>query len=393
MDKIEEILKDKEKEFENIKAPEDMEEKLREALDKPQKKRSKVWKGIAVAAGLIAAIGLGSLSFIDFGGDSAKIDYRNVKGGGSNSVVYSDLGEKKGSADYVYKKSSSENELVASSSSAANRTIKKTFIEEANPTTMDVTFGEDVTSDGSTEEKQTVSKNANSNKKIIKNANAAIKTKKAEDAFNKIAGWVIANGGYEFSRNINSNGTDKQVNAEFRINPDKLAGMLDYLNSVGKVTDSQVASSDITDQYQDTASRLKALKKGRDQMMKVMDKAKTVEDILSVQNELNNINADIESLQGQINSWDKQVAESSVSITIFEEKNPLISDKKVDWKFNSPSEVLESMKNGFVNTVNNLFNVLIWILVFLSSSIPFVIIGAILVFVLWRFIKKRRGRI
>ncbi len=392
MDKIEEILKDKEKEFENIKAPEDLEEKLREALDrKPEVKRSKVWKGIAVAAGLITAIGLGSLSFIDFGGDSATTDYRNVKAGGSNGAFVSNAREKSLGANNYTKASSSDNEPLIGSS-VADRTITMKFNKEVDPNT-DVTFSEAVTSDSSTEDAQTVSKSVSTNKKIIKNANAAIKAKKAEDVFNKIAKWVSANGGYEFSRNIDSNGTDKQVNAEFRINPDKLAGMLDYLNSVGKVTDSQVASSDITDQYQDTAARLKALKKGRDQMMKVMDKANTVKDILSVQDELNKINADVESLQGQINSWDKQVAESSVSITIFEEKNPLISDKKVDWKFNSPSEVLESMKNGFVKTVNNLFNVLIWILVFLSSSVPFVIIGAILVFILWRFIKKRRGRI
>jgi hypothetical protein len=364
MDNIEELLMEKTSEIENIKAPDCLEEKLRGTLNKRRPKGTKAWKIVAVAASIALVIGF-SLGFVNFSKKSdsnANTSMMMAAAKGPNNANYS-----------LAQKSKSYGDAAVTTKEAAGGQNGPLFASANTP--------------ANSSPLQNIS-----TKKIIKNANVTMETQKADDTFDKIIKWVNSNGGYEFSRNISVSGVNKQVEAVFKINPDKLYSMLDFLKSVGNVTNSQTTSSDITDQYIDSAARLKSLKAGRTQMMEVMKKATTIDDILMVQNELNTITAEIESLQGTINMWDKQLAESSVTLLIHEEGNPLLTKEKVDWKFNSPSEVFMSMKNGFIKSVNNLFNAIMWVLVFIISFLPIILVVGIAAFFIWRYIRKRKER-
>ncbi len=221
----------------------------------------------------------------------------------------------------------------------------------------------------------------NITKKIIKNADAAVEVKDSEKDFQTISGWVAANGGYEFNRSMSFDGRHRYIRVVYKLPPDKLNVFLEFLEGVGNVKSSNTTSDDITDQYYDTTARLENLKKGREQLLQVQEKAKTISDILKVQNELNRITGEIESLQGRINMWDKLIAESTVNLSISEEADPMRTTEELSWKFSSLEDILKTAKNGFIWTSNTLVNLFVWTVIGLVSVIPVIIILAIVVIV------------
>ena len=232
-------------------------------------------------------------------------------------------------------------------------------------------------------------------KKIIKNATIHLEVKNADDALAKILEWVNANNGYEFSRNFTTSGSYKRINVVFKMQPDKLDGFIKFMESkefmknTGRITNSNIASDDITDQYYDAIARLDNLKKGREQFIKIQEKATTIDEILKVQNELNRITGEIESLQGRINMWDKMIAESTVTINITEEADPIKSAQAVSWKFSSFSEIINTMKNGFIFTANTIINIIIWLVIFIISISPLLVIVLVVMLLLKKFGKKQ----
>lgn len=226
-------------------------------------------------------------------------------------------------------------------------------------------------------------------KKIIKDANVAVEVKDSDEGFTKISAWVAGNGGYEFSRNASFNGKYKYISVVYKLPPEKLNSFLAFLEGAAKVKSSNINSNDITDQYYDSAARLENLKKGRDQLLEIQKKAEKIEDILKVQNELNNITGEIESLQGRINLWDKMIAESTVNLTIAEEADPIKAAEDLSWKFSSFDDVVRTAKNGFVWTTNMLVNIVVWAVIILVSILPAALIVVVVLLAI-KFLRKKK---
>lgn len=223
-------------------------------------------------------------------------------------------------------------------------------------------------------------------KKIIKDASLFLTVRSADESFTQISEWASANGASEFDRNVTSSGKNKRVTVVYKIAPDKLDAFLDYLSTAGTVTNSIVKSTDITEQYFDAQARLDNQKRGRDQLLEVQKKAVTIAEILQVQAELTKITGEIEALQGKINLWDKLIAESTLTLTITEESDPLKPSGSVSWKFSSLSDIWQTIKNGFTTTVNTLSTIAVWLLIIIASLSPLIAIIAVVLIIA----RKRR---
>jgi hypothetical protein len=90
-------------------------------------------------------------------------------------------------------------------------------------------------------------------------------------------------------------------------------GKIDYENKTGR---------DITDQYRDNVLRLDSLKSGRNRYLALLDKANNVNDILTVEKELERINTQIEVLEGKIKYAELSVAYSNITVVFREKAKP-----------------------------------------------------------------------
>lgn len=98
------------------------------------------------------------------------------------------------------------------------------------------------------------------------------------------------------------------------------------------VNSESVQGDDVTEQYTDLSARLTAAKAQEAQYLTILATAKTVGDVLAVQEHLAIVRADIESLQGQITYLENRTSLSTISVTISEEPSGVIpsSNDKFD---------------------------------------------------------------
>jgi len=231
-------------------------------------------------------------------------------------------------------------------------------------------------------------------KKIIKSGEIAVEVKDVDDAYSEITEIVKEVGGEEFSKYYSVSGNYKRMELVLKIPPanlDLFEKKLKELVGEGKIKSSNIRSNDITSQYYDYKSRLDSYTASRDQLRELLKKAETVEDTLKIHSELTRIQAEIDSMQGQINMWDKLVDMATITLYIDEEDNPMKMTETASWEFNSAEEIWSTMKNGFINVINWLYNIIVWLIIIIVSISPVLIVG-ILLYIFMRKRKKRRQK-
>lgn len=88
------------------------------------------------------------------------------------------------------------------------------------------------------------------------------------------------------------------------------------LGCLGKVTYHNLEGEDVTEQYIDVEARLKNKIALRDRLKLHLEKAKDVKDILAIENELNRVQSDIDSMEGQIKSLRGKVDYATIVLNL-----------------------------------------------------------------------------
>lgn len=80
------------------------------------------------------------------------------------------------------------------------------------------------------------------------------------------------------------------------------------------------SGEDVTNQYVDLQSRLKAKQDAEKKLLEIMDTASNAEDVLAIYMQIQNIQTEIEVLKGQIKYYEESVALSAISIRLIAEE-------------------------------------------------------------------------
>ena len=120
---------------------------------------------------------------------------------------------------------------------------------------------------------------------------------------------------------------------------------------MANVTSKSENVEDVTLTYTDLKSHVEALQAEQEQLMKLMEQAKTVEDTMSIQSRLTDVRYELESYMSQLKVYDNQVDYDTVNISIQEVKNETptgelsIGQKMLNGLENSLRAIAESAKN------------------------------------------------
>ena len=170
------------------------------------------------------------------------------------------------------------------------------------------------------------SSGSTSDRKIIKTVDLNTETKTFDESIEWLKSYVasfdgIIDSSYVDSGNINDKNYRKNANFNVRIPAIKLDSFLSKIGDKLNVTFRQENISDITDEYSDTESRLKSLKIEEESLNAMLKKAKTVEEMIKVEDKLSSVRTEIENITRRLNRYDKQVTYSTVHINISEVKD------------------------------------------------------------------------
>ncbi len=148
------------------------------------------------------------------------------------------------------------------------------------------------------------------------------------------------------------------------------------LKEKDNVVSSSYNSENITEQYNDTESRLLSLQAQEERIRELYSSAETVEDLIKIEERLSEISSEITQLQNQKNEYDLLTQYSTVYITLKE----VTTYSKVQINF------FDKLVNALKNSFNNFIATVQDVLVFIASNI-FIIAIVVIVLVI---LKKKK---
>jgi PKD repeat protein len=83
-----------------------------------------------------------------------------------------------------------------------------------------------------------------------------------------------------------------------------------------EVSSESTSSKDVTEEYVDLSTKLRNLEATEEQLLKIMEKAETVEDILNVQRELSKTRGEIEQTKGRMQYLERTSATSLIEVNL-----------------------------------------------------------------------------
>ena len=230
--------------------------------------------------------------------------------------------------------------------------------------------------------------------KIIYSADATVETTEFDQSIAALEKLLEANGGFVESSSVNGNNyydsargnvSRRTANYTLRIPSAKFSGMMNALETLGSVPYTHMYTENVTAQYYDVEARMKAYQKQEERLLEMLDLAKTVEDIITIEDKLTDVRYHIDSLQSSLKNWDRRVAYSTLSLTV---KEVQVYTPETVTRLTYGQRLANAFKDSLENT-GEFFKDL---LVFLVSALPTLVILALLFFVFRPLFKKLHAR-
>jgi hypothetical protein len=104
----------------------------------------------------------------------------------------------------------------------------------------------------------------------------------------------------------------------FRVPVDAFEPVLRELKALGTYRGEQSSTQDVTNQYIDLEGQLASWRAQERVYLRLLDRAKSIADVIAVQNQLQQVQSNIERLQGQLNHLEDQSSFSTIVLQLSE---------------------------------------------------------------------------
>lgn len=241
---------------------------------------------------------------------------------------------------------------------------------------------------------------AASGHKLIKNVSLNVETKEFDVLMPALEGRVRELGGYiENLETYNGsrysgNKNNRYANVTVRIPQNRLDDFVGSVSDIGNVVRRSDSVNDVTMTYVDTESRRNALKTEYNRLLELMERAETLEEVLTLEDRLTTLRYQLENLESQLRTMDNQVDYSTVRLTISEveeltpveeeeEEEPTVWERISEGFTDSLSEVKEGFTDCIVGFMTSLPHLLVW-------AVPLLIVTLVAVGLVRSRRKKRK---
>lgn len=177
---------------------------------------------------------------------------------------------------------------------------------------------------------------------------------------------------------------------QVRVPSGNYQSFIEELNGVGKVISRSTSIENISQKYYDTAVEIEALELQEKNLLAMMERCETIEDMIAVQDRLTEVQYQLNLLKTDLHYMDVDVAYSYVNIQI-EEVMEYRSDTPV-----KTNTFFDRFKNTLVDTWEGFLDFLEGLLFLVIHLIPYILLGILLWFVfrkpIGRWREKRREK-
>ncbi|MBR5115860.1 MAG: DUF4349 domain-containing protein, partial [Lachnospiraceae bacterium] len=172
-----------------------------------------------------------------------------------------------------------------------------------------------------------------------------------------------------------------------RIPAKNLQSFVDDVTDAANITDQSKNVEDVTLSYTDLESHKRMLQKEEDRLLEFMSKAETIEDMITVESRLTDVQYQLDSMESQLRTYDNQINYSTVYLNIEEVVEFTVTTE--------PQTIWEEIAEGFMDSLSSVGKGLRNFFVWFVTHIPQLVIWAIVIFIIvkiWQKIRSRRIR-
>jgi hypothetical protein len=219
--------------------------------------------------------------------------------------------------------------------------------------------------------------------KIIRDGTIALAV--PDGSFDSKQGQVVAiahaNGGFVLSSQTQAATTGTLT---IRIPADRFDAAIAQIGKLGTVESSTVTGKDVTNQYLDYKAHLRNLIGRRTVLRHLLAQTTTIGESLTVYNDLNDVQLQIDQIHGQLRYLNNQVDESTLTVDLREDSAPA-GETETNGAIHNPS-----LSRAWDRAIQGFFGIIATIIVGLGYLIPLVVIAAVVYAIIT--LVRRRGR-
>ncbi len=226
--------------------------------------------------------------------------------------------------------------------------------------------------------------------KIIYSYSATVETKAFDETIDNVDVLLEQYGAFVENSYISGrsygNTTYRTATYTLRVPVANFAGLTGSLDLLGNVFNENTSAQNITMQFLDTQSRLDTYRTEEDRLLAILEKADTVEDMISIEARLSDVRYQIESLTTTLNNWQNQVDFSTVTLRI-EEVQVLSEQQSVQRTY------WEKINDGLQATIKGIGEFFKSLFMRLVIALPVILllgVIAVIVIIIVRRVRKNR---
>jgi hypothetical protein len=153
-------------------------------------------------------------------------------------------------------------------------------------------------------------------RKIVQSATLDLEVKEVGRQFQEIIRIAETAGGFVASSSFSSIDEQQVADLTIRVPAANYQDALARVRALGEVGQEGSDASDVTEEYTDLQSRLRALEATERRYLELLGRAETINDILQLQDRLDAVRGQIEQVQGRINLLDHVTELATITVHV-----------------------------------------------------------------------------
>lgn len=230
-------------------------------------------------------------------------------------------------------------------------------------------------------------------RKLIRTIDIQAETEDLNPLLESVNSSISQLGGYVQSKNQHNGSAysgyrTRRVSMTIRIPAELADKFVATVSANANVVSSNETLDDVTLQYVDTESQVKALETEQEQLLELLDQAKSLEDILKIQDRLTQVRYELERYASRLRTLDNQIDYATIHLTIDEVKEytPVVEEDTF-WH-----RITTGFKRSIKNIGRDVTDFAVWVIVNSPYLLLWAVVGVVLIVLLRKRIPRRKKK-